>query len=543
MRRTHRYGCLPRGLHAGSFWMILVLAALAFPPPARPADEPRTEPAELPLADDADDDPDRGDEGPAEALETLLSAAVRARGGLDRLRGIRDEISLTRIVYGDVYKAEVICKTWRMEPHFFREDMTRDGVILSSRQYDGRDFLEGYGGRVRFGLKKDLDAFLENAELNRIFSLLPINTGACPARLGNRVLQDGAWLREVAVTTSAGLTCKLLFDEQTNLVTRLEYLERLQYADSQEVHPVVTLVDSYRTVDGVLVPDRLRIFSRDALKAEVRLIEHNLNVGLNEGFFSRDRLRKELEANAKRRGGVKTTGPLEQEWKKSAYRKIAERLATHAACRFRRVASYGDPKRYHDRLFKSGLSLVVDPGSLQDQDVLAFYAEILPGPEGFYEDSIVLARPPPSASVSGELLLHEATHALLCRGRESEPLAVADDEYLSYYQAGLFAVGSLLESFERIALGGKQGQDPRNAQEAKRVWQAAERRLQQSLRDNHMTEEALRQFRDWCGVDFDLHRIRRRYLGLGVDPEWMPMGSEEPGEQGGASGARFSAPL
>jgi hypothetical protein len=38
-----------------------------------------------------------------------------------------------------------------------------------------------------------------------------------------------------------------------------------------------------------------------------------------------------------------------------------------------------------------------------------------------------------------------------------------------------------------------------------------------------MTEEALAQFREWCGVDFDLRKIRHHYLQLGVDPEWMPM--------------------
>lgn len=38
-----------------------------------------------------------------------------------------------------------------------------------------------------------------------------------------------------------------------------------------------------------------------------------------------------------------------------------------------------------------------------------------------------------------------------------------------------------------------------------------------------MTQEALAQFREWCGVDFDLYRIRRHYLDLGVDSKWMPM--------------------
>jgi hypothetical protein len=456
-------------------------------------------------------------------LKDLLAAAIAARGGLTKLRALEDEASLTSIVYGDVYRSEVLCRTWRKEPHYFRQDLIRDGVILKSQQYDGKTFLEGYGRRVRFGLGKDLATLLENVELNRIFSLLPIGDGQYPASLGERARQEDRWLQEVVVEAPSGLTYRVFFDEETCLVTRLEYVERSQYAQSEEVHSIVTHVDSYRNLDGVLVADRLRIFSQGTLKAEVSLVEYKPNTGLSAGFFSAERFRQDLASNPLEHGKNTSAGTLEQEWKASAYQKIAQRLETHGTCRFREVASYGDPNRYRERLFGSGLVFVVDPKYLEDGDALAFYAELLPAPSGFYEDCIVLAAPPQSPSVSAELLLHETTHAVLRRGQEEAPLRIADDEYLSYYQGGLFAVGDLLESFERIAFRGKDTKPPGIAEEATRTWRAFRRDLLQNRRQNRMTEEALAQFREWCGVDFDLHRIRRHYLDLGVDPKWLPM--------------------
>jgi len=501
--------------------ILLVFLGVVSPAPGHTGDEAGTVRTQGPAEKECACRTGKNDS--ADALKRLLSAALRARGGLAKLRALEDETSLTSIVYGDVYRSEVLCRTWRKEPHYFRQDMIRDDVILKSQQYDGKTFLEGSGRRVRFGLEKDLATLLENVELNRIFSLLPIGTGQYPASLGKRTRQEGRWLQEVVVEAPSGLTYRVFFDEETCLIARLEYVERTQYAQGQEVHPMVTWVDSYRTLDGVLVADRLRIFSQGTLKAEVRLIEHKLNTGLSVGFFSMDRLRQDLEATPVRNVKIASAGTLEQEWKESAYQKIARRLQTHGNCRFREVASYGDPKRYRERLFGSGLSLVVDPKYLEEDDALAFYAELLPAPSGFYEDCIVLAAPPQDPSVTAEILLHETTHAILRQGQEEAPLKVADDEYLSYYQGGLFAVGSLLQSFEQITFNGKGTTAPGNAEKATRAWRAATRSLEQNRRHNRMTQEALAQFREWCGVDFDLYRIRRHYLDLGVHPKWMPI--------------------
>jgi hypothetical protein len=137
----------------------------------------------------------------------------------------------------------------------------------------------------------------------------------------------------------------------------------------------------------------------------------------------------------------------------------------------------------------------------------------------------VLAAPPETASVSGDLLLHETTHAILRQGQEVAPLAIADDEPLAYYQGNLFGVGNLLELFERIVFDGKSKKEPQTSEKAARVWRTFTRNLQQNLRDNGMTSEILEQFQEWCGVDFDLQKIRLHYLQLGVDPECMPMDS------------------
>jgi hypothetical protein len=460
-------------------------------------------------------------EGPG-ALERLLSSAVRARGGLAKLQSLHDDYSVTRIVYRDVYPAEVLQRTWTMSPDSFRQDTLRDGVILKSQQYDGETFLESYGRRVRFGLDKDLRVVLENLELNRIFSLTCVGTEPYPARLGQRARQEGEWLQEVIVEAPSGLTYRLFLEEETCRIVRLEYVERVQYAESDEVLPMVTHVDTYRNLDGLLVADKLRLFSGGTLRAEVSLVEYGFNRGLNPGFFSMDRMRRDVAEGPS--GGLKApaAGNVEEAWKRSAYRKISERLQTHGHCRFREVASYGDPKRYHERLFGSDLAFVVDPKYLEGDDVLAFYAELLPAPDGFHEDCIVLAEPPESASVSGDLLLHETTHAVLRQRQEEVPLAIADDEYLAYYQGSLFGVGSLLELFEQVAFGHRGTAAPGSPEKASRIWRTFTRNLQQIRAHNRMTQEALAQFREWCGVDFDLHKIREHYLDLGVDPGWMP---------------------
>jgi len=460
-----------------------------------------------------------------DALKRLLSSAVSARDGLEKLQSRKDDYAVTRIVYRDVYATEVLQRTWTMEPDSFRQDTLRDGLILKSQQYDGKTFLESYGRRVRFGLEKDLRVFLENVELNRIFSLVCVGTEPYPARLGQRVRGEDGWLREVIVEAPSGLTYRLFLEEETCLIARLEYVERVQYAETEEVLSIVTHVDSYRKQDGMLVADRLRLFSRGTLKAEVSLVEYKCNVGLSTGFFSPARLRRDVAENPLRRRRVTAAGNVEEEWKGSAYRKIVERLQTHDNCRFKEVASYGDPRKYHERLFESGLVLLVDPKYLEGDDVLAFYAELLPAPSGFYEDCIALAATPESASVSGDLLLHETTHAILRRGQEVAPLAVGDDEFLAYYQGTLFGVGSLLEWFERIVFDGKGTKEPQDPEQAARVWRTFMRNLQQVRGQNRMTKEALEQFREWCGVDFDLRKIRLHYLELGVDPACMPMDS------------------
>ena len=462
-------------------------------------------------------------------LGKLLSAALRARGGAAALKSLKDDYSLVRIRYGDVYKNEILYRTWTMEPCCFRQDMLRDGVILKSQQYDGKHFVEGYGRRVRFGLEKDLRTLLENVELNKVFSVLPIGTDAYPARRGGRIRENGKGLQEVFVEAPSGLTYRIYFDEDTALISRLEYLERNQYGQTEETHPVTTYIDSYRSVDGVLVADRLRICSRGELKAEVELVEQRFNLGLTQDFFSVDRLRQTMAENPVGSRRVKTGTTLQQEWKSSAYRKIDERLETHRNCRFREVVSYGDPRMYRERLFDPDLTLVVDPDYLDDDDALAFYAELLPGPDGFYEDCIVLAHPPEDPSVTAELLLHETTHALLRRRQEQAPLLTDDDEYLMDYQAGLFSLGRLLESFERIALDKTEPTEPALADRATGTWRALSRNLEQNLENSRMTPEILKQFRQWCGVDFDLNRIRRHYLALGVDPKWMPLGQGEGG--------------
>ncbi len=506
---------------------LLLLAGLSSPGPGRPADEV------LPLSEQHPGRADClcrvGNQEGADPLRRLLSAAIRARGGLAALENRQDEYSVTRVVYHDVYTTEFLHRTWTKKPYCFRQDTVQDGVILKSQQYDGKDFIEAYGRRTRFGLEKDLKTLLENLELNRIFSLLCIDTESYPAALGGRVLQDGRPLQEVLVRAPSGLTYHVFFDEETCLVAKMEYTERSQYGESEEVDSIVTTIDSYRAVDGVLVADRFRIFSRGTLKAEVHLVEDKANTGMEAGFFSIDRLKRDLAASAPERRMAPGVGTLEEEWKEAAYHKIAERLETHRNCRFREVASYGDPERYRKRLFESGLSLLADPTYLVEDDVLAFYADLLPAPAGFYEDCIVLGASPDSPSVSAGLLLHETTHAILRRGQEEAPLKIADDEFLAYYQGSLFGVGNLLEAFERIAFDKKAATEgSQKSGRAAHLWRAAERNLRQTLKDDRITPEALEQFRKWCGVDFDLHRIRRHYLELGADPAWLPMDPGSP---------------
>ena len=286
--------------------ILVVFLGVVFPVPGCTGDEAETVrthgPAEKECACRT------GENDSADALKRLLSAAVRARGGLAKLQSLKDDYSVTRIAYRDVYETEVLHRTWTMKPDSFRQDTVRDGVILKSQQYDGKTFLEGYGRRVRFGLEKDLKVFLENVELNKIFSLLCIGTEPYPASLGQRVRQEGGWLQEVIVEAPSGLTYRLFLEEDTCLIARLEYVERTQYAESEEVLSIVTHVDSYRKVDGVLVADRLRLFSRGTLKAEVSLVEYEFNPGLSAGFFSVDRLRQDLAANPLKSGKFRQPG-------------------------------------------------------------------------------------------------------------------------------------------------------------------------------------------------------------------------------------------
>ncbi len=464
-----------------------------------------------------------GEAETADELKKLLSAAIEARGGHEKLRSLKDSHSVSSIIYGDVYKTRVLYTKWTMEPDYFRQDMIRNGRIISSQQYDGKRLIESSGQRVRFGLEKNLETLQENVELNKILSLLPIGSERFPARLCGKTLHEGRGMQAVEVRAPSGLVYRVYFDDRTYLITKLEYVERIGYAQGREVHPTITYIDSYRAVDGVWVADRLRITSHGLLKAEVRLLEHEFNVGLKPEFFNVDRLKQDIAASPVRRRKITTGAVLQHEWKESALYKISELLQKNRDCRFSEVTSYGDPRIYRERFFETELTLVLEPAYLQSGDALAFYTELIPAPTGFYEDCIVLNEPPKNTSVTAKILLHEMTHAIIRRKQEEAPLLTSDDEFLTYYQSGLFHLGSLLRSFERIAFDVKQAAEPGMASEAKRIWCDARRNWQNNLNRNRMTPGVLKQFKEWCGVDFDLNKVRAHYIDRGVDKEWMPM--------------------
>ncbi len=463
-------------------------------------------------------------------LRAFLEGALEAMGGRARLEAVRETCSVCWMVYGDPYRVQVTLRTWTREPNCFRQETAWHGVVLEAQQYDGKQWIESAGGRIRYGLRKDLDALRENLEVNRILSLVPVGRAGYPARWGGRRWRGERELREIRVRAPSGLETALFVDAGSRLVAELAYSERTVYAGTVELFPVVTRIESYRSVEGILVPDRVRILPRDGACAETGLLQYRFNVGLDPGFFGMARLRRDLEA-AIGSGPPWMPEPAEgRVWRRTAARRIEEVLGRDRDCRFRDVASYGDPRIYRRRILASGLSMAVDPAYFRDPDLLAFYTEMIPGPRGFHRDCILLARPPDDPAVSAMTLLHEATHAVLRRGQEREPPAFPDDETLTYLQADLFRLGRILRSFERVALGERTGGSPRTTERRRRavaLWRAVESGWKRDLEEGRLVPEALGQFKRWCGVDFDLRRIRAHYVDLGVDPLWMPMESAE----------------
>ena len=462
-----------------------------------------------------------GTDGP-QALDKFLDRAIEAAGGRKRLEGIKDRYSIHQIIYGDVYKAEALLLTWSLEPDFLRRELVKDRRILQAELYDGKTLFESTGHQVRYAMGKNLHVLLENTELNRILTLLPINNNEFPATLGPRKRNRDKWIQEVRVSAPSGLLYRLFFDMSTHRIAHLEYQERRAYLGRMEIFLMTAVIEAYRQVDGVVVPEKVRLLSGEVCLVETLLLDQRFNTRLKPDFFSLERLKSDLPESMAGLKAVSAPSATQRKWKEEAVRMVLGVLERDKDCHFRKVVSYGAPDVYRERLMAPGLTLAVDRDVLTRSDASALYTELMPAGGGFYIDCILLLDVPGTPSVKAETLLHETTHAIVRRKQEEAPLVPPDDESLTKYQNDLLFLGQRLRAFEQIAFQDKHASDPQTADRAARTWTLLCQDHTRSVKRCELTPEALVQFRAWCGVNFDLERIRKHYIELGIDPGWMP---------------------
>jgi zinc protease len=219
-----------------------------------------------------------------DSLSSLVARAVAAKGGLEKLRGIRTvKVTSTMSLVGEPTPVDVETTSFISYPNAFRVDAELPGGPVT-QVFNGGDYWVRDRRGVRQADEPVADQIRGTIQRDVIGLLLALSDGRLEARRLEDVVADGRGWRAIDVGGAGMSGVTMLLDPATDLVRGQRYA--VPGAAGKPAQMEETFSD-YRSVDGLQVAYTAAV-KRDGLPFLVRRVRSfEYNVALDRSLFSR----------------------------------------------------------------------------------------------------------------------------------------------------------------------------------------------------------------------------------------------------------------
>jgi zinc protease len=224
----------------------------------------------------------RGQAAPvSDEAKTLIDRAVRAKGGLDRLKTIRTVQAVTDTLVEIEGKKVTVPTTIRVRyPGAFRVDSDMPAGRLTQVFDSGTFWIQDARG-ASIAPPGAAESMRGNVQRDSIGLLLALADGRVKARRGGDVTIDGRVLPVLDVDIKPGGPLTLVLDPMSGLILRLRYP-----AGSAAGGNVEEAFSDYRDVDGLKVAFAVKVRQPQGEVTRV-MRQFAINVPLDPGLFTR----------------------------------------------------------------------------------------------------------------------------------------------------------------------------------------------------------------------------------------------------------------
>ena len=220
-------------------------------------------------------------QAPADEVKTLIDRAVRAKGGLERLKTIRTVQAVTDTVIEIEGKKVTVPTTIRVRyPGAFRVDSDTPAGRLTQVFDSGSFWIQDARG-ASVAPPAAAESMRGNVQRDSIALLLALADGRVKARRGGDVTVDGRALPALDVDIKPGGPLTLVLDPSSGLILRQRYP-----AGSAAGGNVEETFSDYRDVDGLKVAFAVKVRQPQGEVTRV-MRQFAINVPLDSGLFTR----------------------------------------------------------------------------------------------------------------------------------------------------------------------------------------------------------------------------------------------------------------
>jgi hypothetical protein len=216
----------------------------------------------------------------ADEARTLIDRAVRAKGGLERLKTIRTVQAVSDTVIEVEGRKVTVPTTIRVRyPGSFRVDSDMPAGRLTQVFDSGTFWIQDARG-ASVAPPGAAEAMRGNVQRDSIALLLALADGRVKARRGGDVTVDGRALPVLDVDVKPGGPLTLVFDPASGLILRQRYPAGSSAGSVEETF------SDYRDVDGLKVAFAVNVRQPQGEVTRV-LRQFAINVALAPGLFTR----------------------------------------------------------------------------------------------------------------------------------------------------------------------------------------------------------------------------------------------------------------
>jgi zinc protease len=218
---------------------------------------------------------------PESAPASLIDRAIAAKGGLERLRGVRTVHAVAEMEVGDPGAEPMTVTTRIAYPDRFRIDVASSKGVMTQVFADGKAWMRlSSQERTYDMLGEELRAAADRDVLKL---LLGIKDGTIPVRPASIAALDGRGVDALECRVGSG-TVRLLLDRVSGLVLAEQY--EAQQTGAERVETEERYSD-YRPVDGIQVPFATEVRRNGVVLVRRRVREIAFNRALPADTFSR----------------------------------------------------------------------------------------------------------------------------------------------------------------------------------------------------------------------------------------------------------------